>query len=691
MDIDKIRSIRKMDNFSLKPSPYLKNSYIDEYGEEKPIVLRNYQKIGAYSMMVTPFSLTGDSTGLGKTLQALSAIGYIWLKEPEYVPIIITKKSALFQWESETKKFMQNMEAVTVQGQPYERDIIYQNFFNWKNNDKSLLIMTYDHLLKDGNQNVVKDRTVKPSADLKKQLKKARQELKDAKSDLNQEKVPFNKYMNSRCEDVRVHMVELLKTRDDDSPIPSPPSSWGEHDQKVYEHIIRLRTIRQDCEKNLKKLDSEASPPIVSPGIIAYMQELREKQPEVKFIVIFDEIHSLKNGKGKIHETANTLACLCHRRVGMTATPVKNRLLEFFHIFQIIEPNLFPKITHFYRDHCQVKMQKIGGGRQIPIVVGHSKEQLERFVSKIEPYYLARQKHEVAKELPELITRELKCELTEEQEELYDMAEIGLLSKTEEEVEENGAELLSSLVLVQQACNAPQLIADENGVPFDGPSSKIDTILEMLEDDLQNVKTIIFSRFEKMVTLLEKKLLEKKIKYVRITGAESKATVRENNKKLFQDPNSGIDVIMITLAGSESINLQAAEHIICIDSPWSYGDYIQLIGRAIRIGSNNKAVIATHLVAMKRNGKPTIDDHVIKVLRNKKKLADRVSGVSLKDGLQFTEQEHAMDLYRMLCEGRDVKEELKKQTKVIRSASNKKKPAESAELSISSDFDFSDV
>lgn len=687
IDIEKIRSMRKMENFTLKPTPYIKEKFIDETGQEHDVVLRNYQKVGIFSMISTLSLVLGDSTGLGKTLQALNAIGYIWLKEPEYVPIIVTKKSALFQWAAEANKFMQNMEIVTVNGAPFERDIIYQNFFSWQDERKSLLIMTYDHLLKDSLSNVVKDRTMKPTAAQKKAVKAARAAVKDAKTNLNGEKAPFNKYMSTRCEEVRIHMVELLKPRDDGTE-PKRPASWTDLDQKVHDHIVKLRNKVRECEVAVKKLDEEIAPPLVSPGIISYMKDLREKQPEVKFVVIFDEIHALKNHKGKIHENAALLAALCSRKIGMTATPIKNRLLEFFSIFQIIEPALFPKITWFYRDHCKMKMQAIGGGRQVPLVVGHSKEHLNAFVNKIEPYYLARQKHEVAKELPELITRELKCELSSEQEELYDMAEAGLLAKSEDDFE-SGAELLSALVLIQQACNAPQLIADENGTPFEGSSSKIDVLNDLLENELSGVKTIVFSRFEKMVSLIEKELIKNKVKYTRVTGAESKATVREANKQLFQDPESGVDVILITLAGSESINLQAAEHIICVDSPWSYGDYIQLIGRAIRIGSRNKVVVATHLVAVKQSGKATIDDHVIKVLRGKKRLADRVSGVSLKDGLQFTEADAASELYKLISA--QTGETVKKPTKVIRSVSSKKHKEVSSEPTVGLDIDFSDI
>ena len=105
-DLESLRILRKKEEMTLKPSPYLKDSYVNDNGEEAAVVVRNYQKIGVMNLLMVPWTLLGDDTGLGKTLEVLSAIGYVWLKEPEYVPVIITTKSALFQWEAETQRFM---------------------------------------------------------------------------------------------------------------------------------------------------------------------------------------------------------------------------------------------------------------------------------------------------------------------------------------------------------------------------------------------------------------------------------------------------------------------------------------------------------------------------------------------------------------------------------------------------------
>jgi superfamily II DNA/RNA helicase len=98
---------------------------------------------------------------------------------------------------------------------------------------------------------------------------------------------------------------------------------------------------------------------------------------------------------------------------------------------------------------------------------------------------------------------------------------------------------------------------------------------------------------------------------------------------------SEVDVILITTAGSESLNLQAAEHFVFLDLPFSYGDYYQLIGRMIRIGSSHSTVVAHHLIGVRRSGEKTIDRHVLSILRSKKKLIDKVAGDGIIGGLHF--------------------------------------------------------
>jgi len=580
------------------------------------------------------------------TLEALSAIGYIWLKEPEYVPIIIAKKSALHQWGSEVQKFLVGMSTVTVEGQPFERDNIYQDFFlNYNKDSKRLLILTYEILFKDLRESVVKDRSEKPDKDTKNKLKQAKLKHKQILSNFESGKFAFQAHFNERPFGIQEHVKDRLNIAAQfgaSAPV-TRPGMWDDKDEQMLLNTLQLKEAVKESDNSIKTLSDLIAPPKIVPGIMNYILEMQKLHPNAKLMFVMDEVHTVKNYRGKIHATCYDVAAISNRVIGMTATPVKNRLMEFFSIFRIIQPKLFPRVSHFMNEFCVTKLQPIGGGRKVPIVVGY--KNLDKFIELIEPYYLSRRKHEVAKELPQLVTRELVCELTADQEELYDLAEVGLLNKNDDD--SSSAEILSSMVMVQQAANAPQLIADENGVPFEGESSKLNTLLDLFQNELCDTKTIVFSRFEKMVSLIEKELIKNNIKCVRITGKENKAKDREIAKNIFQDPNSGTNIILITTAGSESINLQSAEHLIFVDMPWSFGDYAQTTGRMIRIGSHHLMVMVTHLMAIRRNGKKTIDHHVLKTLKSKKKLIDKVAGDTLHGGLEVSD---TMDIFKSIRE-----------------------------------------
>jgi SNF2 family DNA or RNA helicase len=643
--VEKIRYIRNLSNPVLAPSPYFKDTFIDESGDEHPVELRNYQKADVMNMLMVERTLYGNDTGLGKTISVLSTLSYIWMKEPNYVPIVIVRKSALYQWRNEVTKFLHGMEAVIVEGQPFERNKLYHDFFlNHSGANKKLLVLTYEILLRDLQESVVKDKSEKADKFTRDKLKRVKELHKRVVSEFENKKAAFSIYFSDRPFDIREHVKDRLAIANQLTPDKiTNPLSWNDDDEKTVTGILSFKNLVKESDDTIRVLEEQIAPPKVVPGIIDYVNESKKSCPNSKLMLVMDEVHTIKNHKGKIHAACNEVSLLSNRVIGMTATPVKNRLMEFYAIFRIIQPRLFPRVTSFMNEFCITKLQPIGGGRKVPIVVGY--KNLDKFVSIIEPYYLARRKHEVAKELPQLITQELVCELTQDQEELYDLAELGLLNKSDED--SSAAEVLSSLVMVQQAANAPQLIADENGTPFEGESSKVATLLDLFQNELCDTKTIVFSRFEKMVSLVERELINANIKCVRITGKENKAKDRETAKSLFQDPNSGINIILITSAGSESINLQAAEHLIFIDLPWSGGDYLQIIGRMIRIGSQHKTVVSTALMAVRKSGKKTIDYHVLKTLKLKKKLMDKVSGDALPGGLEISD---AVNIFKSIRE-----------------------------------------
>jgi SNF2 family DNA or RNA helicase len=501
----RLKQIREKTDLSLKPTPLLKQTFTDFDGNEKPFRHRYYQVQGILHMVAMNRFLLGDDTGLGKTIQSISALCYVWAREPDRKVIILTNKSVVGQWALEFDKFCAPGEITVMMcaGTPPKRQKIYKEF---------------------------------------------------------------------------------------------------EHVTGPAVLIMGYATARRD---------------------IKYIQAWKD------FVLVADEATAFKNPSTQTYQVVRHLANQSSRFWALTATLIKNNLIEGYGIFSVLVPGLFPSSKNkFMSQYCMTRLQPIPGSRrQVPVIIGYRKEHIEKFKQKIDPYFIARAKFDVAKELPVLTIREHKCGMTRDQERVYREALAGLFEKmTGEEVETTK---LTSLIYCQQIVDHPELVEVE------GDSAKMNELFDLLTDgDFDGEKVIVFSRFRKMIDKLEEVAHSKKYKLetVRITGDENEEE-RKAAMQRFQDPESDVQVCWITEAAKEGINLQAAKALIFYDSPWSAGDYLQILGRMIRIGSTHDRCYAIHMVA-----RGTIDTRVMGVLRKKMKLIEQVMGKRLKgeDGEDFT-------------------------------------------------------
>ena len=364
--------------------------------------------------------------------------------------------------------------------------------------------------------------------------------------------------------------------------------------------------------------------------------------------ILVSNCTAFKNPGTKTAQVCRFLSDKSKRVWGLTATLLKNNLMEGFGIYQVIRPGTFTSKNAFLNSYCEVELQAIKGGGKIPIVRGY--KNLDHFRKTIDPYFYGRAKHQVSSELPALTTKEVVCEMSKQEEAKYVEALTGLLEVAGQQKDYRETKALTSLIYLQEVCDSIGLIDDT----FEGRSAKESGLVDLLQDDLEDEKVIVYTRYEKMVTRLQAILKAEKIPSVRITGKESDKE-RKKAQDAFQDPKSKIRVVFITDAGSEAINLQAAGALVFFDAPWSWGTYLQIIGRMIRIGSMHANVYAIHLVAERpgRKGKEreTLDHKVLKQLRKKKSIIDQVLGESAQGALRFERGEDMMaDLVRSLLE-----------------------------------------
>lgn len=526
---EKLLKVRASKTVELAPNSFLKETFVDIDGLEKPFRLRYYQVQGVYHLLVQPKMILGDATGIGKTIQAVSAFCYMWQKHPETKVIVVAPKSALRQWAREILKFTHSINPLLADGSFKIRSDAYARFFADETN-KQVLLLNYQILCRDWNYGVLE---------------------------------------------------------------------------------------REDMPRRGASIEK---------GLLNRMTDLTKN----KLFVIFDEATAFKSMTTKTWQVCTELARKSPRAYGMTATLLKNNLMEGFAIYKALVPDLFTTKKQFLEDFCFVRMQSTSRGFSIPIVTGY--RNLERFRATIDPFFLGRHKHTVSDELPALTTREIGVELNKQEETKYDEAVEGICELGDGEVknyEEHKA--FVALCYCQEIVNSLALLKFDIDL-----SSKEEALLELLENELESVKIIIYTRFASHVDRLQELLKKKNIESVAITG---KTKDRDTAQRAFQNPESAVRVVVITSAGSEAINLQMAGAMVFFDAPWSYGDYIQTIGRMVRIGSPHKGVLVYHLVTQRRSGHATIDGHVLTFLRRKKAIIDRVLGEGAVGALEFERED----------------------------------------------------
>lgn len=377
--------------------------------------------------------------------------------------------------------------------------------------------------------------------------------------------------------------------------------------------------------------EQATGPTVLILGYATARRDIPHLQNLTDFILVTDEASAYKNPSTQTYQVVRHLANQAQRVWALTATLIKNNLIEGYGIYSVIVPGLFPKSKNaFMQQYCITRLQAIPGSRrQVPVILGYRKEQIALFKRKIDPYFLARAKMDVASELPVLTITVDKVGMSKAQAAKYQEALDGLL-EIDTTGEEKETTKLTALIYCQQIVDHPELIECE------GDSEKMDRLFELLtEGDMADEKVIVYTRFRKMVDLLEKTASSKKynLKTVRITGSENEDQRKAAIKK-FQDPDSDVRVCWITSAAAEGVNLQAAKALIFYDSPWSAGDLIQILGRMIRIGSQHDRCYAIHLCA-----RGTIDDKVVAVLKKKMKLVEAIMGKRIKGESSVTDED----------------------------------------------------
>lgn len=327
-------------------------------------------------------------------------------------------------------------------------------------------------------------------------------------------------------------------------------------------------------------------------------------------VAIFDELQIAKNQTSRIY---NALLKVNSRlRLGMTGTPIENRLRELKALFDIILPTYMPS-ENDYREQFIRPIEKEGNPEKRLL--------LSRL---IKPFVLRRKKGDVLLDLPEKTEQISHCDLLPEQRDLY--AEVLTASRDKLLNELQSGEqpvpylhIFTLLSHLKQVCNHPAAYLKKPASYKEYKSGKWELFLELLEEARESQqKVVVFSHYLSMLDIIEDYLKEHGIGFAAIRGAT--VDRGEQLQRFNRDPQCEVFVGSLQAAGL-GIDLTAASVVIHYDRWWNAARENQATDRVHRIGQT-RGVQVFKLVT-----KGTVEEHIDFLIAKKGRLMEDVIGV----------------------------------------------------------------
>lgn len=321
------------------------------------------------------------------------------------------------------------------------------------------------------------------------------------------------------------------------------------------------------------------------------------------YLVILDEAQVIKNPRAQVSQVARSLNS--SHRLCMTGTPMENHLGELWSLMSFLMPGLLG---------TEKKFRSVF---RTPIEKQANQERHQLLAQRVKPFMLRRTKQAVVEELPNKQVSIVKIPLSKEQRDLYETVRLRVNKKVRQAISTQGIGrshilVLEALLKLRQVCCDPRLV---KGVEMTQASSKLERLMEMIIEMIEEGrKILLFSQFTSMLSLIEGRLNDHKIKYVKLTGAtrDRKMPVKEFQK-------GSVPLFLISLkAGGSGLNLTAADTVIHYDPWWNPAVEDQATDRAHRIGQRKKVIV------YKLVSKDTVEERILTLQSKKKALTENI-------------------------------------------------------------------
>ena len=351
----------------------------------------------------------------------------------------------------------------------------------------------------------------------------------------------------------------------------------------------------------------------------SWVETLQAINPQV---LIIDEAHYIKNSSAIRTKATKKLAKGIPHVIALTGTPIVNRPIEGFNIFQILDRSLFPNFWTYVHQYCGARHNGFGWD----FSGATNKEELNQILTST--IMIRRRKADVLKDLPEKMYSFVPMELSNETE--YRIAEEefieylrGVKGKEAAEKAKKAEHLVKIEALKQLAVKG-----------------KMKQAINWIRDFIEDGDMLVVFAVHKEV--IDKLMNEFKDVAVKLYGECSQKERNEAVERFQNDPNIKLFIGNIQAAGV-GLTLTAASAVAFLELPWTPGELQQAEDRCHRIGQKN-AVNIYYLLA-----ENSVEYKLARLLDKKKKVLSAVI-----DGKLVEEKSLISELIESYQEGKEA-------------------------------------
>ncbi len=298
-------------------------------------------------------------------------------------------------------------------------------------------------------------------------------------------------------------------------------------------------------------------------------------------VLVFDEMQKIKNPKTRMTDAAKALKA--DFIIGLTGTPVENRLLELWCLIDTIKPCYLGSLKQFIQEY--EGDQNLNEAKLLELNIKLTKHNQDT------PLMLRRMKSDVLKGLPEKKIEHL--EQLMEQKQATEYSKIIKLAKNQKGEKGN---ILAALQGIKAVSLHPDLIKNEisSDECFFCDSARLTKLLIILNRIKKaDEKALIFCETRLiqgvLADLLKQHFHMDHLPF--IINGEVPGRERKKKVDIFQS-KSGFDIMILSpKAGGVGLTLTAANHVIHLTRWWNPAVEDQCTDRVFRIGQEKTVYV----------------------------------------------------------------------------------------------------